>query len=83
MVNQLNLADINTSMPYSDPSRPPAPWWFSGSDADDAMLNPPSSSRCDSGAALHAGMYGAEDRHARRDSRRVRQLVNGGSSRRS
>jgi hypothetical protein len=33
--NDLNLAAINPSMPYRDPARPLAPWWFSAANADD------------------------------------------------
>ena len=33
--NDLNLGAINPSMPYRDPARPLAPWWFSASNADD------------------------------------------------
>lgn len=32
----LNLASINPSMPYHDPSRPLVPYWFSCADAEDA-----------------------------------------------
>ncbi|MBL8984822.1 MAG: hypothetical protein JNJ80_01025 [Gemmatimonadetes bacterium] len=31
----INLTPINPSMPYRDPRRPLAPWWFSASDAED------------------------------------------------
>lgn len=33
--NKLNLAQINPSMPYSDPKRPLIPRWFSTADAED------------------------------------------------
>jgi hypothetical protein len=33
--NGLNLAAINPSMPYRDPARPLAAWWFSAANADD------------------------------------------------
>ena len=33
---ELNLSQVNPSMPYRDPSRPIARWWFSASDAEDA-----------------------------------------------
>jgi hypothetical protein len=34
--NHINTAAVNPSMPYRDPARPLAPWWFSCSDAEDA-----------------------------------------------
>ena len=34
--NDINLAQVNPSMPYRDPERPASPWWFSTSDAEDA-----------------------------------------------
>lgn len=33
--NDLNVGSLNPSMPYRDPSRPLAPWWFSAANADD------------------------------------------------
>lgn len=33
--DDINTARINPSMPYRDPRRPLAPWWFSASDAED------------------------------------------------
>jgi hypothetical protein len=33
--NEINLRRVNPSMPYRDPARPFAPWWFSATDADD------------------------------------------------
>ncbi len=35
--NTINLATINPSMPYHDPSRPLVRWWFSATDAEDAF----------------------------------------------
>lgn len=32
----INIARINPSMPYRDPTRPLVPWWFSAADAEDA-----------------------------------------------
>ncbi|CAN5823006.1 hypothetical protein BH23GEM7_BH23GEM7_03990 [soil metagenome] len=32
---EINLSRINPSMPYADPARPCARWWFSASDAED------------------------------------------------
>lgn len=32
--NELNLANVNPSMPYQDPSRPQVDWWFSAADAE-------------------------------------------------
>jgi hypothetical protein len=34
--NHINTTAINPSLPYRDPSRPIAPWWFSSSDAENA-----------------------------------------------
>jgi hypothetical protein len=34
--NHINTAAVNPTMPYRDPARPLAPWWFSSSDAEDA-----------------------------------------------
>jgi hypothetical protein len=34
--NEINLARVNPSMPYRDPARPLARWWFSSADADGA-----------------------------------------------
>ena len=34
--DDINVARINPSMPYRDPKRPLAPWWFSAADAEDA-----------------------------------------------
>lgn len=34
--NTLNVAAINPSMPYHDPTRPLVRWWFSAADAEDA-----------------------------------------------
>ncbi|MEO8448397.1 MAG: hypothetical protein ABI647_01330 [Gemmatimonadota bacterium] len=34
--DEINLARVNPSMPYRDPARPLAQWWFSSSDAEDA-----------------------------------------------
>ena len=34
--SQINTAAVNPSIPYRDPARPLARWWFSSSDADDA-----------------------------------------------
>jgi hypothetical protein len=33
--DEINLLKVNPSMPYRDPRRPYAPWWFSASDAED------------------------------------------------
>jgi len=34
--SHINTAAVNPSIPYRDPARPLARWWFSSSDADDA-----------------------------------------------
>lgn len=34
--DEVNLLRINPSLPYRDPRRPLAPWWFSATDAEDA-----------------------------------------------
>jgi hypothetical protein len=34
---EMNLARVNPSMPYRDPSRPVARWWFSATDAEDCV----------------------------------------------
>jgi hypothetical protein len=34
--SEVNVLQVNPSMPYKDPSRPLVPWWFSASDAEDA-----------------------------------------------
>jgi hypothetical protein len=34
--NDINTAAVNPSLPYRDPARPLAPWWFSCTDAEDA-----------------------------------------------
>lgn len=41
---EVNLLKVNPTLPYRDPARPLAPWWFSASDAEDcaafnALLN--------------------------------------------
>jgi hypothetical protein len=34
---EINLLRVNPTMPYRDPSRPLVPWWFSATDAEDAV----------------------------------------------
>ncbi len=34
--NDVNLLNVNPSMPYHDPAKPHVRWWFSASDAEDA-----------------------------------------------
>lgn len=34
--HEVNLLNINPTLPYRDPNRPLAPWWFSATDAEDA-----------------------------------------------
>lgn len=34
--HEVNLLNINPTLPYRDPTRPLAPWWFSATDAEDA-----------------------------------------------
>jgi hypothetical protein len=77
----INLLQVNPSMPYRDPKRPLAPWWFSASDAEDvaefnALLSPANQDRLEREGgvcivATHLGKGFTQQNEVHKDFRRL------------